>query len=484
MKRVLRRGLIGVGVGVVALATVLAVNTVRFAPPDVAQPEPFDLGADLDRAVQTLSQAVQYRTVSTDLSAPDFPGFVDFLTRAYPSVHGAMQREILTANTVLLKWPGQTPDLAPVLIAAHYDVVPVAPGSEDRWTYPAFEGAVADGYVWGRGTLDDKGGLVAILSAAEHLIDQGFTPQRDIYFSFGGDEEVGGRGAFAVAKHLIDNDIRLAWALDEGSFVLDGIIPGLPKPVASINTSEKGYLTLNLIARAPGGHSALPPQITAAGRVARAVDRLQMAPLPGGLDGLSAEFFDALARHFSLERRVLFANDWLFGPVIENVLSGANTTNAMLRTTTAPTMLRGSSKENVLPTEAVATVNFRLHPRDTVEGVIAHVVAAIDDPEVEVVMAGDHASEASPVASSSAQGYVDIESSILAVFGDVIPVPGMTIAATDARHYALAAEGAYRISPFQLTDDDLARFHGTDERLSIDNLGKGIDFYGRLIGLQ
>jgi carboxypeptidase PM20D1 len=156
----------------------------------------------------------------------------------------------------------------------------------------------------------------------------------------------------------------------------------------------------------------------------------------------------------------------------------------MLRTTTAPPMLSGSSKENDLPTEAPATVHFRLHPRDTVEGVLAHVVAAVDDPEVEVKIAGDHHSEASPVASTSAQGYLDIENSILAVFGDVIPVPGMTIAATDARHYALAADGAYRISPFQLTDDDLARFHGTDERLSVENLGRGIDFFGALITKQ
>lgn len=482
--RMVRNILIGVGVLLVGLIAVLAVNTIRYSPPKLELTERYSSGVDLDRAVQALSEAVQFQTVSTDISHPDFPAFVTWLEQTYPAVHGATDKEMFHANTILLKWPGRDASLPPVLMAAHFDVVPVAPGSEDRWTYPAFDGAVADGYVWGRGTLDDKGGLIAIMAAAEHMIERGFTPQRDIYFSFGGDEEVGGQGAFSVAKHLVNSGVRLAWALDEGSFVLDGIVPGLPKPVASINTSEKGYLTLHLTARAEGGHSALPPKITAAGRVARAVDRLQNAPLPGGLDGLSAEFFDAIARHFSLERRVLFANDWLFGPVIETVLSSANTTNAMLRTTTAPTMLSGSSKENVLPTEAVATVNFRLHPRDTVEGVIAHVVAAIDDAEVEVTIAGDHHSEASPVASSTAQGYVDIEASILAVFGDVIPVPGMTIAATDARHYAMAAEGAYRISPFQLTDDDLARFHGTDERLSIENLERGVDFFALLISKQ
>lgn len=484
MGMTIRRGALGIGALILILIAVLGINTLRYTPPAGKEGEAYALEADLDRAVQTLAEAVRLKTVSTDLTHPDFPAFVSFLERAYPSVHAKMTREVLYHNTVLLKWSGSDPSLQPVLLAAHFDVVPVSPGSEPRWTYPAYDGVVADGYVWGRGTLDDKGGLVAILSAAEHLIDQGFTPKRDIYFSFGGDEEVGGKGALSVAKYLMDNKVQLAWALDEGSFVLDDIIPGLPKPVASINTSEKGYLTLELIARAEGGHSALPPKMTAAGRVSRAVDRLQNSPVPGGLDGLSAEFFDAIARHFSIQKRVLFANEWLFGPVIEKALSGANTTNAMLRTTTAPTMLSGSAKENVLPTEAIATVNFRLHPRDTVDGVIAHVVAAIDDPEVEVAIAGDHHSEASPVASTSAQGYRDIEDSILAVYGDVITVPGMTIAATDARHYALVADGAYRISPFQLNGDDLARFHGTDERLSIENLKRGVDFFGMLIGRQ
>lgn len=484
MRKTLKRIGAGIAVLLVVLIAVLAVNTMRYTPAEVARIEPFDLGADLDHNVELLSQAITYRTDSTDLSHPDFPRFLTFLETSFPAVHTTMERVVLDPNTPLYKWQGSDDSLQPVLLAAHYDVVPIARGSRDAWVQDPFGGAVTGGFVWGRGTLDDKGALVAMLGAAEHLIAAGFTPKRSIYFSFGGDEEIGGDGARAVAAHLKEQGVQLAWALDEGSFVLDGIVPGLDVPVASINLSEKGYVTLILVARASGGHSSMPPRVTAVGRLASALDRLQSSPVPGGLTGVSAEFFDGLGRHFSIKERVLFANTWLFRPVLEAVLSGAPSTDAMLRTTTAPTMLSGSNKENVLATEATATINFRIHPRDTVDSVIAHVRDTIADPEIEISVDPVFAVEASPVASAEAAGYRDIETSILAAFGPLATVPGLTIAATDARHYATVADAAYRINPFKITNDDLIRFHGINERLSIENLGHGLNFFGALIQKQ
>lgn len=480
MKRVLALGL----VALLALAVVLAVNTARYAPRDVSSEARFALGADADRAADTLSRAVRFQTVSDDLSRPDFAGFLAFLQTTFPRVHATTERLVLDPNTPLYRWQGSDPGLQPVLLAAHYDVVPIAPGSLEQWDYPPFAGTIAEGYVWGRGTLDNKGALIAMLSAAETLMEDGFTPQRTIYFSFGGDEEIGGDGARAVAQYLRENGIRLAWVLDEGSFVLDRIIPGLDQPVASINLSEKGILTLTLVATAPGGHSSMPPRMTAVGRIARAVDRLQSAPMAGGLSGVSEQFFDALGRYFSIDKRVAFANRWLFGPLLERILSGSPSTDAMLRTTTAPTMLSGSNKENVLAAEATAVINFRIHPRDTAQDIIAHVRATLDDDEVEIRADTALASPASPVSSADAQGYKDIEASILAAFGPLATVPGLTIAATDARHYATAADAAYRINPFKITGDDLVRFHGISERLSLENLGRGMDFYGALMKRQ
>ena len=479
-----KRVLAGIGLGLVALAAVLAVRTARYALPPVQVGEPAAIGADADKAAETLARAVRFRTVSTDLARPDFPAFLAFLEDSFPAVHAATERVVLEPNTPLYRWQGSDPTLKPVLLAAHYDVVPVAPFSLQEWVHPPYAGEIADGYVWGRGTLDNKGALIAILSVAERLIAEGVTPRRTIYFSFGGDEEIGGTGARAVADHLTENGVTLAWALDEGSFVLDGIVPGLADPVASINLSEKGYLTLTLVAEGAGGHSSMPPRVTPVGRIGRAVARLQDNPMPGGLTGVSAQFFDALGRHFTVEKRMIFANRWLFDLVLENILAGAPSTDAMLRTTTAPTMLSGSDKENVLATRATATINFRLHPRDSIDDVVAHVRATIDDPAIDIVIDRDHASPASPVSGSDTQGYADIRDAIRAAFGPVAAVPGLTIAATDARHYARAANAAYRIDPFQITEDDLVRFHGLNERLSVENLGRGMAFYEDLIRRQ
>jgi len=469
---------------IVILGGIMVYNTMQYKPPALADAEPFDLGADTAAAAQNLAKAVQFQTVSTDLTQPAFPDFLAFLEDTYPNVHATMERELLPPNTPLYKWQGSDPSLPPVMLAAHYDVVPVNADSLDQWTHDPFSGDIDEEFVWGRGTLDDKGAVIGILTAAEQLIGEGFTPKRTIYLSFGGDEEIGGTGAKAVADHLTAQGVKLAWVLDEGSFVLDGIIPGLDQPVASINLSEKGYLTLTLVTEGAGGHSSLPPRVTAVGQLARAIARLQASPVPGGLTGVSGAFFDNLGRYFSFGQRMVFANRWLLNPVLENILSGSPATDAMLRTTTAPTMLSGSEKDNVLPTEARGTINFRLHPRDSVEGIIEHVRETVNDPGVEIVVDRENASEASPVASAEAQGYKDIEASILAAFGPVATVPGLTIAATDARHYAMAAENAYRINPFQITGEDLERFHGIDERLSLENLERGVNFYGALISRQ
>ena len=267
--------------------------------------EPYSLGVDAEAAAGTLARAVQFRTVSDDLSRPDFPAFLAFLDETFPRVTAATEKVVLEANTPLYKWQGSDDSLPPVLLAAHYDVVPIPPGSLERWDYDPFAGEIADGYVWGRGTLDNKGALIALLTAAETLVGQGFAPKRTIYFSFGGDEEIGGTGAKAVAAYLNGQGVKLAWALDEGSFVLDGIIPGLDQPVASINLSEKGYMTARLVATGAGGHSSMPPRVTAVGELAGALDRLQKAPVPGGLTDVSATFFDTLGRYFPFGQRIV-----------------------------------------------------------------------------------------------------------------------------------------------------------------------------------
>ena len=482
MWRWAKRGLLALLGLLVVLAAIVLVNTLRYAPTPVVAGPTESRDVDIKRAAANLSRAIQFKTVSARPVARAFNGFRAWLSEAYPRVHSTMALSVIGGGTLLYKWTGKDVSAKPILLTGHYDVVPVQPSAHRPWAHKPYAGVIDKKFVWGRGALDDKGAVIAMLEAAEALIAKGFQPKQTIYFSFGHDEEVGGKGAKAVVEHLKRQNVRFAWSLDEGSFVLDGIVPGLLHPVASINVAEKGYVTLVVVAKGEGGHSSLPPRNTAVGRLAKAIDKLQTNPVPGGLTGLSAEFFDNVGRNFSFERRLLFANRWLFGPLIENILSQSGTTNAMLRTTTAPTMLSGSIKENVLPTEARAVVNFRLHPRDTIESVLAHVRRVIDDDQVTVrVSKRSGIGEATPVSSHTSEGYKLIAESFRDVFSPVIVIPGLTIAATDSRHYGEISDDSYRIIPFTIGKRDIPRIHGTNERLSLDNLKRGIVLFKVLI---
>ncbi len=484
MRRILKRLALIVVSLLVAIVAVLAFNTVRYTPEVIDNVELANFEFDVETAAKHLSAAVRFETDSTKPDHPDFVRFREFIEQTYPAVHATMERRLLDAGTPFYEWTGTDPSKRSVMLAAHYDVVPVSPGGLDAWRHPPYGGVIEDGFVWGRGTLDNKGAIISILTAAEAAISEGFRPSRTIYLSFGHDEETGSSGAKTVAAMLKEENVQLAWLLDEGSFVFEGVIPGLTVPVATINLAEKGSVTIKLAAPGEGGHSSMPPKITAVGRLAKAVDRLQSAPLPGGISGISEQFFDGLGRHFSFGRRIIFANRWLFGPLLETMLSDLPSTNAMLRTTTAPTMLSGSNKENVLASQATATINFRIHPRDTVESIVAHVRDVIDDEGIEIIVDREGVSPASPVSSATSEGYLEIQNSIRAIYGPIASIPGLTIARTDASYYAAASDNAYRINPFKISGDDLPRLHGINERLSLENLKNGIGFYMTLIRMQ
>lgn len=477
--------LLGLVVLVVVLAGVVLIRTLMFTPQGVSGAEQYSADIDIDRIAANMSRAITFKTIShqkpAKLDPVPFNGFLDWLVETYPNVSRVMERKLIATYTPLYVWRGSEPSLKPVLLTAHYDVVPVEPGTEGDWTQPPFSGAIVDDHVWGRGGIDDKGAVIAMMEAAEYLIQQGVTPKRTVYFSFGHDEELGGDdGAAAVAAHLQSEGVQLAWTLDEGSGVLKDVLPGIENLVASVNVAEKGYLTLDLTARAKGGHSSMPPNETAVGILAAAIDKLQKNPFPGGLEGITGDFFDSVGRSFPFTMRMLFANTWLFGDVIENVLSGANTTNAMLRTTIAPTMLSGSAKENVLPIEAVGTINFRIHPRDSIESVIAYVKETIADDRIDVTPR-EEGDEPSAVSSHEADGFKAVSASLSAVYENMVVVPGLTIAATDSKHYGLAADDSYRINPMILTNPVIASIHGTNERISFENLRAATLFYAHLL---
>jgi carboxypeptidase PM20D1 len=470
--------------GFVVLVSVVVIRTLLHTPQDLdIAANLVNVSADEMAIVAHMSEAVQFRTVSyqsKSLPVEEFEGFIGWVETTYPEVHTTLEVKRLGEYTLFYKWPGANESLQPILLTAHYDVVPVIPGTEDKWTHPPFDGVVADGYLWGRGSLDDKSAVITLLEATTQLLKEGYQPDRTIYFSFGHDEELGGpNGAGSVVTYAQENNIEFLWSLDEGSFLFKNMIPGVSKLMGTINVAEKGSLTLDIVAKAAGGHSSMPTPDNAVGTLARAITRLEAEPVPGGLDGLSMETFDAASRHMSFGMRMLFANQWLFKDLLEDRLFAITFMNASLRTTTAPTMLSASTKVNVLPIEAVATVNFRLHPRDTVESVIAHVERVVGNDNVEVRPRGGRS--ASNVSDSNGPGYKVVELSVKEIEAEAFMTPGLMIAGSDSRHYGKVSQNSYRFNPLTVTSADLTKFHGTDENVSIANLVLATKIYTRII---
>ena len=448
--------------------------------------------AEQQAMAERLAMAVRIPTVSLSPLKPDvaslahsrqaFLALHAYLQSAFPSVHATLQREVIEDPAVpgaalLYTWEGSDRNLQPYLLAAHQDVVPVEPGTEGRWQHPPFSGDLADGFVWGRGSLDDKFNLIAILEAMERLIKAGYKPKRTLYFGSGHDEEVGGSGAQAIVARLQQRGVRLEFALDEGMALVQGMLPGMTAPVALIGLAEKGSVTLEVAVQAAGGHSSMPPTHTAAGILAQALTRIENQQMPSRLSGAPRLMFDYVAPEMAAPLRLLLTNLWLLDPVVRWQLTQQPATNALLRTTTAITMLEGSPKENVLPQRARAIVNFRILPGDTVASVLEHVRRVVADPQVEVQIAGGSGREPSPTSSATAPAFVRLAQSIRDVFPTAAVAPALMVGASDVRYYAPVADNSYRFMPLLVQPDDLARFHGTNERIAIADYARVVSFY-------
>jgi carboxypeptidase PM20D1 len=477
-----------VGRAAAVLALLLAVAIGRallMIPAPKSAPAADLIEVDATAAAARLAGAIRIPTVSQgDRSQIDYSQWGRlhaYLEKTFPRVHATLGREIVGGHSLLYTWTGADASAKPVLMLAHQDVVPVEPGTEGLWPQPPFSGAIADGHVWGRGALDDKGSLVAQLDAVEALLARGFAPRRTIYFAFGHDEEIGGQeGAKAIAALLAQRGVMAEFSLDEGGTLTTGVVAGIDGWVASVMTAEKGYLSLQLTARDEGGHSSRPPQASAIGRVARAVSRLEQEPFPTRLVPPVTDMLDRLAPAMRPGLRLAMANRWLFGGMIRRRLAGSPVTAALIRTTTAPTIFQSGVKDNVLPAEASATVNFRILPGETMASVEAHVRQRIQDPAVQLSRL-PFASEPSPVADPGTPAFAAIERTINEVYPDATVAPGLSIGATDNRHYGGVREARYNFAPARLTREDLGRIHGASERIGVADHARAVQFYARFL---
>ncbi|MCF6275062.1 MAG: M20/M25/M40 family metallo-hydrolase [Robiginitomaculum sp.] len=473
----MKKLLLGVLALVVVIVAVVVVRTVSLGK-QVQNDVPLAnlITVDPAKPAANLSKAVQFKTVTMQHSEDtDWALFLEFQTwlkTTYPNFYGAVQSEQVIEYAQMNVWQGSDVALAPIVFLAHQDVVP-ASMSDGGWDYPPFDGTIADGFIYGRGSIDDKGSLIALLEGADRLAASGFKPKRTLIFAFGHDEEVAGRGADAISKLLETRGIKPYAVIDEGGAILTGM-SGIPGQLASIGVAEKGYLTLKLTAKARGGHSSTPPQYTAIGALAKAITKIEASPFENGRDVVMNKMLRATAPRMKFKQRMAIANLWLFGPMVEGKLRDSELTHAMMGTSIAPTIIEGGFKENALPREAVAYINFRIHSRDSIKSVTEHVRTVIDDENIDITMNDNIGSEPSPVSQIDSGPYLWLKDVINSTFPDALVAPNTVVGGTDSRFFARNTDDIYRFAPYVFDASDIARIHGLNERMNVEAFAKAV----------
>ena len=471
---------------ILVLVGVVLFNTFTLKSKQITNIKPIDQVAVSDSVANHLSQAIQFRTISYSdpsmLDSAQFYKFFDFIESTFPLVHKNLTLEKVNSFALLYKWKGKDDELKPALLMGHYDVVPVIQGTEKLWEHKPFEGDIVNEYIYGRGALDDKTTVIGILEAVEMLLSQGVQPNRDFYLLFGHDEEVSGlQGAKQVAALLESRKMSFEYVIDEGGVIKTDGVSGLKKEIALVGIAEKGYVTIKLTSTGEGGHSSMPPPQTSIGMLAEGIDKLQKKPFPSDISGASKQLFDYLAPEMSFGTRMAMANMWLFKPIIINSLEKSNTGNALVRTTTAPTILEAGIKDNILPIDAMAKVNFRILPGDSVAGVLSYVQKVINNKNIDVSSMQTSDTDPSAISDTASYGFRLIHTTIKQCFPGVLVSPNLVVGATDSRYFKNLTKNIFRFMPVRINDEDLKRIHGTNERIRVEDLKNVVRFYHQII---
>ena len=440
----------------------------------------------MEGAAERLAAAVRLRTIAnvdpTAFDAASFENLHAHLRRSFPLVHARLLRETVSDFSLLYTWQGTAPAADPVLLMGHLDVVPIEPGTEQQWQEPPFSGRISDGYIWGRGAIDNKSAVVGILEAVEMLLREGFRPKNTVYLAFGHDEEVGGtHGARRIAELLARRGVKLRMVLDEGGVIGDGLLPGIAAPVAMVGIAEKGFATVELRSRTPGGHSSLPPSQSAVGILSAAIARLEDEQMLARLESPTRQLLERVTPEFGFGKRFVFSNLWFTEPMVLRQLQRAPTTNAMVRTTTAATLFHAGTKDNVLPTQASAAINFRILPGDSIASVLEHVRSVVNDRRIEVRQAGRFVAEPSQISSTRSEPFRALERTIQGTMPGTIVAPFQVVVVTDARHFAPLSDNIFRFLPLRLGPEDTSRMHGANERIGVREYETAIRFYRNLL---
>ena len=466
---------------VVVFLAVVTVRTLRFTPKPQPELSREEVRFDRDAAVDALAQLVRCKTVSyNDHSLEDeseFQKLISLLPNLYPNVMETCEFRQLPDRALLLRWPGKSPG-DPSVMMAHYDVVPV---NEEAWDKPPFDAILEDGVLWGRGTLDTKVTFNGILSAANHLIARGFRPERDVYFAFSGGEEVNGQGAPDIVAWFREQGIRPALVVDEGGAVVENVFPGVKVPCGLIGIAEKGMMNAQFRARSQGGHASAPKPHTPVGVLSAACKRVEDHPFKAHIQGPAAQMFDTLGRYSTPLYRVIFANLWCFGWLLDLLAKkSGGEMNALLRTTVAFTQMQGSSARNVIPPEASMVANMRLNPSDSVASALDYLKKTVANDAVEITALESF--EPSPVSETGCAAWDKVAASVAETWRGCVVAPYLMVQCSDSRHYGPISNHVYRFSAMDLTAEERATIHGNNERIRVETAAKAVEFYIRLLG--
>lgn len=435
---------------------------------------------DKDKIVENLRTLVRFKTVSYhDHEKEDdkeFEGLIEALPKLYKNVFEKCQFMRLPDRALLFKWSGKTKG-KPTVLMAHYDVVPV---EQELWDKPAFEAILEDGVVWGRGTLDTKVTLNGVLSAADHLIAQGFTPQEDVYFAFSGGEEINGDGAKNIVDYFEENNIELGLVVDEGGAVVENVFPGVKVPCGLIGIAEKGMMNVKYETKSNGGHASAPKPHTPVGVLSKACAKIEKHPFKTHITKPVKEMFDTLGRHSTLLYRVIFANLWVFSPVLSLLgkIQGGEM-NALLRTTVAFTQMQASDAPNVIPPKAHMVSNIRLNPQDNIDSAIEYLKKTINDDNVQLSV--HNGMNPSRISVTNCEAYNKVAKAVASTWKGCLVSPYLMVQCSDSRHYGRISDKVYRFSAMDLTSEERATIHGNNERIRVECACSAVEFYIRLI---
>ena len=465
---------------VVLFLAVLVIRAATFKPkaqPAVSQEA---VEVELDTAVSNLQQLVQCRTISyNDHSLEDkaeFRKLKDLLPKLYPNVFSACEYTEFPEEAILLRWPGKAAG-DPAVMMAHYDVVPV---DEEKWEKPPFSGIVEDGVLWGRGTLDTKITMASSLYAANRLIGEGFVPEHDVYFAFSGGEEVNGLGAVRIVDFFEEKGITPSMVIDEGGGVVRDVFPGVKEDCAMIGIAEKGMINAKYTVHSGGGHASAPPPKTPVTTLAKACRSVIDHPFKMHITKPAALMFDTLSRHSSFLYKLIFSNLWCFKPVLDLICKASGgEMNALVRTTTAFTMMEGSNARNVIPTEASLVSNMRLNPADSVAGAVEYLRKTVKDETVDISVL--ESAEPSRISTTDCEGWQKVASAVASTWKGCVVTPYLMVQCSDSRHYGRISDKVFRFSAMDLTAAERATIHGNNERIRLDCLHRAVEFYIRLM---